>query len=211
MNQEAIRNVLEKKRYFDRVNSIDEHIKKYIGQISDTLFEETDGIFITYFIVSPNSKHPYYTIVTCSTSITDVTHDNDLEFCLSVPREWSFLDDTATLIQSKDSQKLFVVKLLGEIIKFNLNIKRLDVGHTITGSQDSPFPEFVSIMAHLPELFNKEFCVTICDTPSLIFGIYPLFEEEYQFKIKNNSDELMDLLNNNGAMVFDPNRKNVCI
>ena len=210
MNQDVVRDILEKRRYFERVDSIHEHITKYIGQVSDTLFEEIDGVFITYFIVSPNSEHPYYTIVTCSTSITDVTNDNDLEFCLSVPMEWSFLDNPAALIQSKDPQKLFVVRLLREVIKFNLNIKPLGVGHTITGSQDSPFPEFVSVMVHLPELFNEEFCFTESNTPSLILGIYPLFEEEYQFKIKNGSDELMDLLYN-GAMVFDPRRKNVCI
>lgn len=200
--------ILSKKNYYLKVDAFDAHLAKHMGDVLYSFFDLKGDFIITFFVIQDRNTN-ILSLVSCSESLINES-PSDLDLCISFdPKLDYFLD--SKWIKEGDSKKLYPLRLISEIVSFNLHNKEIGCGHTITTpsnsiyQKDNPFPQFKSFMIDVPMLFSERFGV-IEEYPSLILSVYPLLEKEYQYKKKFGSEKLGDLLYNANALVFDPDR-----
>lgn len=203
----------------EELQTILTHITRYFGVAARSLKTvDTTNNPISILYIPPTKERNYITLVTTGIgaykanvpeNIKELNMDR-IELVAYLPPEWD--------VDSEDIRFSWVARALqtlGTMIQFDDTW--LGLGHTISnGSPFAPDTEFNGVI--LDNITNVERSAIQCQLPNneivTFYQIIPIYEEEMVFKIKNNFEDLFNLLIQNVGISYkgpiNINRPNVC-
>lgn len=193
---------------------IEEHIKDYFGDFP-TVFHEivSPDIHCDICIVPPSKERNYYTLLTMGMGAHIMDIPNELseeelgraELLICLPPDWKV---------GENSEKWFwPISLLKNLARLPINCNTwLGWGHSVDHQQ--PFADSTELCGSLliyPE--NVEDGAEVCTLPNgenvNFFEVIPIYREEMDFKIDNDTKALLEKMRNVSHIV-DINRENTC-
>ena len=199
----------------DEMKALDNHIEKFFG-VFENVFHEiiSHDIHVDIVVIEPTPKRNYYVLVTMGMgakkmNVPDELKDLNLtraELLVCLPPDWK--------LDSLDDEKWYWplrwLKILARLpIEEN---SWLGFGHTIPNG--APFAEntsFGTILLGYPNLFGKKSMV--CKLPNgeevNFYQLIPLYNEEVEYKLKNNAEALLKLMGKKEFEFVKLDRKNV--
>ncbi|HEY2495257.1 MAG TPA: suppressor of fused domain protein [Paenibacillus sp.] len=204
------------------INSISEHVEKYIGEI-DGVYHEiiSDLVHIDILIVKPTEKRNYYTLVTCGMSNLPMTVPEGAEkfkfaeLIICLPSDWKVSDEAF-----KHEENYWPVYWLKKLTRFPHEYQTwLYLDHTIpNGDPAQPYAtntQFSGMMLTFPSIVEDANHFFTLDLPNgnevHFFNLMPLYTEEMNYKLKNGADALLAKLEKAGVdEKVDIKRRNVC-
>lgn len=204
----------------ESIEAISNHIEEHIGKV-DSVFHEiiSDLVHIDVHLVKPTKKQPFYTLVTSGMSDAPMTVPDGLEeyqyaeLMIRLPRDWNLSEEAF-----EDEDNFWPIRLLKMLARLPHEYDTwLGFGHTVpNGDPAEPYASSTKFscalilpMLNVPEEFNK---LEISEDKVINFwGVYPLYREETNHKLKKGTDSLIDLFEKHSVSeVIDIRRKNVC-
>ncbi len=192
-------------RYDQHSVAIDEHLAKYYEDDEVTVFHEIvslDFHLDVYFVQS--EQHNFNILLTAGMSsmammLQDGIEDPDqykfAELMLLLPKDIEFGN-----VQNQDSQNGWIVNILKQTARFPHHYDTwLGIGHSIQNDEDgSPYHEESKYMGAvvLPSVtFEDEFtALKVGDNLINIYSLFPIYQEELQYKIDNGYNDFLNLL-----------------
>lgn len=204
----------------DSIEAISNHIEEHIGKV-ESVFHEliSDLVHIDVHMVLPTKKRPFYTLVTSGMSDAPMTVPDGLEeyqyaeLAIRLPADWPLNQEAF-----EDESNYWPIRLLKMLARLPHEYDTwLGFGHTVpNGDPAEPYAPktkfscgLILPLLNVPEEFNK---LQIHEDKVINFwGVYPLYPEETDHKLKKGTDSLLDLFEKNSiSEVVDVRRKNVC-
>ena len=199
------------------IEAVGEHIEKHIGKIGTVFHEKvSSGIHVDIFIVVPTADRPFQYLITSGMSELPMNTPQEAkdgrfaELAMCLPASWSLNSDAF-----RDENNYWPIRLLKMLAHYpHENETWLYAGHSLKGS-GRPFGSNTKMTAALvryPSLVPREGHLITIDQNrhACLWGIVPLYEEEYDFKQRNGFVSLNDLLVEHGVTeLLDPVRINV--
>jgi hypothetical protein len=199
----------------EEMECIQKHIDTYFGH-SKSVFHEliSPDIHVDIIIVEPTEERNYYTLVTMGMGARRMNVPDELkgenleraEVLICLPPDWN--------IYSTEEEWYWPLRWLKIMARLPGNEDTwIGWGHTIPNGK--PFAgntQFNSILLLNPGAFNqKSFKCTMPDGSFVNFyQLIPLYEEELQFKLKNNTDILLSFLDKGCLEYIHIDRDNIC-
>jgi len=200
---------------------ITSHIRENIGEVSFVLEErESSLVHIGLHVVSPTENANFYTVVTSGMSdkpmavpaFAPVFKYAELLICL--PPWWPF-----TMEGLAKEETYWPIKLIKDLARYpHQHDTWLCYGHTVpNGDPPKPFAPNTRMSAAIlsvPLLFGQKLwrLTASPDKEINFFSVIPIYKEEREFAMSNESDDLLDLLNDNGVTeLLDIGRRNECL
>jgi hypothetical protein len=197
------------------------HIEKYIGPI-DHVFKEivSDELSIDILIVAPTPNRNFYTLITSGMSEFPMTVPEGAEeyqyteLMICLPPTWKLSDE-----DFQDERNYWPIRALKTMARFPHEYQTwLYMGHTLAnGNPAQAYSEdvgFKGMFVWVPDIEDKAGFFNLEMTDEKVVHFYtlvPLYEEELDYKIKNDEGGLLNKLNKIGVTdVVDPSRKNSC-
>lgn len=202
------------------LNEVDDYICKAIGKY-DNVFHEINSpdIHLDICMVPPTEDEPYHKLVTMgagaySMNIPEQWRKYSLdraEYIIYLPKDWN--------LQSSAETDYWPIKVLKDTARLPIWCNTwLSYGHTLQGDEEgkayAPNTGFNSVVLDFAENKNGDVRLTTTSGKTINFyEIIPLYPEELKFKMDNDAEKLLDLINGKGIQykVVDINRKNACI
>lgn len=204
-----------------KMDAITAHIEKYIGPI-DTVFHELISplVHIDIHVIYPKPERDFYTLITTGMSdlpmnIPSEEHKgwqfSELMICL--PKEWKIDNESI-----KNEDFYWPIRLMKFMARFPHEYKSwISFGHTIpNGNPSENFTDkvgFSGVLVDLPvTVSNINFPIVKIDdqTKIYIYALYPIFENEMDFKLEHGSDVLLNLFDEHGiSELLNTSRKSV--
>lgn len=198
----------------EELDAIEEHIEEYFGDFP-TIFHEivSPDIHCDIYIVPPTENRDYYTLITVGMGAhimelpegLDADEHGRAELMICLPKDWKIGDN---------SEKWFwPISLLKNLARLPINCDTwLGWGHSVDNRE--PFAEntrFCGSLLIYPE--DVESGADSCLLPNgdsvNFFELVPLYREEMQFKIDNDTHALLERMNGI-SHILDINRENCC-
>lgn len=208
-------------KYEQTLTLVKEHVEKNIGPVIEIAVDSSIKEHpISILVVAPTPQRNYYTLVTSGMSVLSmhdpfdqIEHYGELVVCL--PANW--MSSLASVIDSDaDAKKFWPIDLLIKLARYpHVNNTYINSGHTIPqGPENNPYPQFNRILIHFPIKLGEDFGVLPTKdarTAILFHGVYPIFADEFDYKKRHNSDDLLDYLIYQGvSLILDVDRKSTC-
>lgn len=190
---------------------IEEHIEKYFGKI-ESVFQEKDStdIKMKIFVIPPQKKKPFYTLVTSGFGAFLMNIPDDLksekleraELILCLPPGWKFNND--------DMDNYWPVHLLSLLSRLPMEENTwLGWGHTI--DYETPFSENCNFSGAILifSVFDDDsrICKFSDDDEVNFYQVLPLYPCEIEFKKINGAGSLLSKFNNDYPFIADIDRK----
>ncbi|PWJ33504.1 suppressor of fused domain protein [Sediminitomix flava] len=215
-------NFREKQQYQEHYELVEKHIEKYFKEANVRVFHEIPTLDIhldVYHIQSNNLQ--FDVLLTSGMSSIEMNVDEILEDSVSykfaelmvlIPKGIDFGD-----IYPSKTKNDWIISMIKQSAKFpHFYDTWIGMGHTLQADEGmipySVDTEYCGCIV-LPTVTLPEEFGTINSPNGVIniYGLFPMYKEELNYKIKNGFDSFMDLLiKNNGREVIDFNRKNFC-
>ncbi len=178
----------------------------------------SEGIFLDIYVIAPNKKRNYYTLVTSGLGAYPMNINENLEnkekynraeLVLFLPERWN--------IEDESNENFWPLNLLKYTAKIPLdNYTWIGSGHTIMHhSYIAPKTKLNSVI--LLNTLNKDDEIIVDKLPSgkhiNFYTVVPLYQEECDFKINNGIDPLMNLFDKANITyppIINLKRKNLC-
>ena len=210
------------------IKAISDHIERHIGR-TEAVFHEivSDLVHIDVHWVKPTGRFPFHTLVASGMSDRSMTVPEGLddhqyaELCILLPENWQIVGTSYSAMEEvfKNENNYWPVRWLKTIARFPHEYNTwVGYGHTIpNGENASPFARNTKLgcMILLPSLSlgSKFFSLKINKNKIInIYCLYPLYQEEMNFKLKNGTDALLDKFEEyNLTDIVDTDRENTCI
>lgn len=204
----------------DSIEAISNHIEEYIGPIDHVLHEiVSDLVHIDIHVVTPTKEVPFYSLITSGMSEAPMTVPEGMEefrfseLMIRLPPDWPL-----RRADLKDENHYWPIRLLKGLARLPHEYDTwLSFGHTVpNGDPAEPYASntklscgLVLTMLNVPEGFHE---LRISEDKVIHFyGVYPLYPEETEFKLKQGTDELIRRFEKHRISdVVDTRRKNVC-
>ncbi|MCH5204614.1 MAG: suppressor of fused domain protein [Oscillospiraceae bacterium] len=198
----------------EELDAIEEHIEEYFGDFP-TIFHEikSPDIHCDIYIVPPTENRDYYTLITVGMGahIMDIPEGLDAEelgraeLMVCLPKSWK--------IGESSPEWFWPISLLKNMARFPINCETwLGWGHSIDNKD--AFAANTSLCGALliyPE--DVESGADCCRLPNgdtvNFLELIPLYREEMDFKIDNDTHELLEKMNG-VSHIIDINRENSC-
>jgi len=218
----------ETRKYFESRNQfhgnpelVSEQLSKFYRDDEITVFHEVvslDFHLDVYFIKS--ERHKFNILLTSGMSLMEMNIEEGIksrdslkfaEVAMLIPKDF-----VIEQVQPGDGENDWIISMLKDTAKFpHYYDTWLTVGHTIQSTEDlSPYcshTKYVGVII-LP-LFTTEPGFNEIKTDDIVINIYnifPLYRNELEYKIKNGTDALFDLIRKaNPSEVFNNSRKNL--
>ena len=198
-------------------DSVEKHIAEHFGDFPNVYHElVSPDIHVDICLIPPRRDHDYYTLVTMGMG----AHEMDIpegagdtrrraEVLINLPRDWK-LDETSL----QDSRWYWPIRMLKDVARLPVSTGCwLGWGHTVGMDDGERYDESTSLCGCIllsPGVFGED--SYICELPDgdcvEFFQIIPLYAEELRYKIENDADALLDLINDDLLEVIDPQRLN---
>ncbi|MDR1902983.1 MAG: suppressor of fused domain protein [Treponema sp.] len=199
----------------EEMECIQSHIDTYFGA-SGSVFHElvSPDIHVDIVIIEPTEKRNYYVLVTMGMgahrmNVPDELKEENLaraEVLVCLPPDWN--------IESKEEEYYWPLRWLKIMARLPGNEDTwIGWGHTVPNGE--PFAKNTQLNTILllnPGAFRqKSFRCKMPDGSYVNFyQMIPLYEEEVQFKIKNNTDLLLSFLDKDCLEYVRIDRDNIC-
>lgn len=198
----------------DELEVVEEHIEEYFGEFP-TIFHEirSPDIHCDIYIVPPTEKRDYYTLITVGMGahvmdIPEGLEREDLgraELMICLPKNWK--------IGENSPEWFWPISLLKNLARLPIISQTwLGWGHSVDNKD--PFSSNTMLCGSL--LIYPEDVESGADTCRLPNGdtvnfleLVPLYREEMNFKIDNDTHELLERMNG-VSHIIDINRENTC-
>lgn len=198
----------------EEIDAIEDHIKEYYGDFP-TVFHEivSPDIHCDICIVPPSKERNYYTLLTMGMGahIMDIPKEladeeyGRAELLICLPPDWK--------VGENGEEWFWPISLLKNLARLPINCETwLGWGHSVDHQQ--PFSETTELCGSLliyPE--NVEDGAEVCTLPNgdnvNFFEVIPIYREEMDFKIDNDTKALLERMRNVSHIV-DIGRENTC-
>lgn len=204
----------------ENIEAISDHIEAHLGPIKMVFHElMSDMVHIDVHWVKPTKHRPWHTLVTsgmsdrCMTVPDPVREYERAELCVQLPREWKISEKAF-----EREEFYWPVRLLKMLARLPHEYETwLGTGHTIpNGDPAEPYAENTKLSGalilppvHAPDEFH---CLELKDgTPVWFYNVFPLYDEEMNFKLNKGLDALLDRFDKHDVSdIIDIERANIC-
>ncbi len=200
----------------DLIEAVTAHIEAHIGS-PDVVFHElvSEYVHVDIHIVEPTEARPWITLVTSGMSERPMPTPNGIgdqysraELTIALPPDWP--------IRSKEERHYWPIRILKSIAVLPHKYDSwVWLDHTIP-NDDPPKPYaddtgFCCGLLGVPRLADHDFVHMTHGEHSVTFlGVYPLFEDETNFKLNEGANALTERLEAAGVTeLLDPTRASV--
>lgn len=198
----------------EEIDAIEEHIKEYYGDFP-TVFHEivSPDIHCDICIVPPSKERNYYTLLTMGMGAHIMNIPKELaeeeygraELLICLPPDWK--------VGENSEEWFWPISLLKNLARLPINCDTwLGWGHSVDHQQ--PFAETTELCGSLliyPE--NVEDGADVCVLPNgdnvNFFEVIPIYREEMNLKIDNDTKALLERMQN-VSHVVNIERENTC-
>jgi tetratricopeptide (TPR) repeat protein len=198
----------------EELDALEDHIEKYFGPYRNVYHEiESPDIHVDIAVVEPRAERNYYTLVTMGMGAhrmktpPEMENQSRAEILVCLPPNWN-LDDL------EDERWYWPLRWLKILARLPLNEESwLGWGHTIPNGE--PFADNTKLCTVLllnPCCFDDKasFCTLPGGEKVNLYQMIPLYEEEAQFKIKNNAEIFLRFLDKSALEYINVDRENIC-
>ncbi len=211
--------VVHKKQYpevyeEEEIDILEEYIIERYGNFTNVFHEiVSPDIHVDIAIIPPRKENDYYTLITMGMGAHKMNVPSELskynleraELIINLPKDWD-------LQNTNDEIWYWPLRWLKILARLPIEQNTwLGFGHTVPSGE--PVAEDVSFNCMF--LIDDDSKVTVSKDKHINFyTIIPIYEEEMQFKFKNQAEGLLKLFEEKGISyppVVDKKRKNVCI
>jgi tetratricopeptide (TPR) repeat protein len=198
----------------EELDVLEAHIEKYFGPYRNVYHEiESPDIHVDIAVIEPTPQRNYYVLVTMGMGAhkmkapPDLENQDRAEVMVCLPPDWN-LDDL------DDEQWYWPLRWLKILARLPINENSwLGWGHTIPNGE--PFAgntRLCTVLLLNPGAFGEK--AAYCTLPNgervNFFQIVPLYEEEAQFKIRNNAQIFLRFLDKSALEYIRLDRENIC-
>jgi hypothetical protein len=200
----------------DLIEAVAAHIEAHIGE-PDLVFHQlvSEYVHVDIHIVNPSEERPWFTLVTSGMSERPMTTPDGIgaeysraELTMALPPDWP--------IQSKEERHYWPFRILQQIATLPHRFGSwVWTNHTIPNDDPpQPYAEdtgFCCALLGVPLLAADDFVhMTHGDHAVTFLGIYPLYEDETNFKLNDGAKALNERLSAAGVTeLLDPSRPSV--
>ena len=207
MDLAEIRDRIQKKEWRDEhLQLMDSHLSKFYTNSEISVMHEIfslDTLRIHVYMIN-SDKHPFNILLTSGMSSIEMNLDEDdqdrdklkfAELMVLVPKEMEFGSNLPS-----DSPDSWVMDMLKDTARFPHHYDTwLQTGHTVQAQYDlSPYSgqtEFAGVVVLPSFLFNSDFTkIKTSDSVINIYTLFPLYNNELEFKIANGYNALAKIL-----------------
>jgi tetratricopeptide (TPR) repeat protein len=212
-NTEKYHPVVYTEEEFDCIES---HIVKYFGDYNNVFHEvASPDIHVDIAVIEPNPDHDYYTLVTMGMGARPMNVPEEIqninlkraELMVCLPPDWNFED-------LDNDEWYWPMRWLKIIARLPLEEDTwVGWGHTIpNGGPFAKNTELSTIMLLNPGAYNRKSfeCKLPNGEPVNFYQMVPLYDEETEFKIKNNAEILLDFMDSECLEYVRIKRENLC-
>lgn len=198
----------------EEMDAVEEHIKEYFGEFPTVYHEiHSPDIHVDICIVPPTSERNYYTLITMGMGAHNMNIPEDLdpkkygraELLICLPPDWR--------VGESDEEWFWPITLLKNLARLPINCETwLGWGHSVDNQQTfSRGTELCgSVLIHPEDVADG---ADSCELPNgdtvSFFEVIPVYREEMSFKIDNDTETLLGLMNG-VSHVTDISRPNCC-
>lgn len=198
----------------EEMESIEEHISKYFGEF-ESVFHEiiSPDIHVDICMIPPTADRNYHTLVTMGMGAHLMNVPEELaeyrleraELAICLPSDWE--------LQSEEERWYWPIRLLKVLARLPISEDTwLGWGHSIDNGDC--FDESTQLCAAMligPVDFEED--ANICKLPDgnevNFYQVIPIYEEEMQFKMDHDAEELLNRMDD-GVLIVNPIRRNYC-
>jgi tetratricopeptide (TPR) repeat protein len=196
-------------------NCVEAHIEKYFGKYNKVFHEVVSpDIHVDIAVIEPCGDHNYYTLVTMGMGAWSMNVPEELkqlnvdraELMICLPPDWQF-DDL------ENEEWYWPLRWLKILARLPIEEDTwLGWGHTIPKGE--PFAQNTGLSTILllnPGAFDRKSFT--CRLPGGLVNFYqmvPLYKEETEFKVKNNTEILLNFLDAEQLEYVHLDRENIC-
>ncbi|MCP1224867.1 DUF2185 domain-containing protein [Sebaldella sp. S0638] len=198
----------------NEIDILENHIGEFFGEFSNVFHEMiSPDIHVDIAIIPPDEKRDFYTLVTMGMGAYIMNVPDGLkgyrleraELMVTLPSDWE--------VQNTDEKWYWPVRWLKILARFPLEENTwLGWGHTIPNGE--PFAENTGLSGILllnPYSENEKAGSLSLPNGDIVnfYQMFPLYNEEMEFKRENNAEVLLDLFGDDFDHVVDINRENI--
>ncbi len=202
----------------EEIEAFESYIEEKFGKFDVVMHEVfSPDIHVDIIVVPPNEKSNYYKLITRGMGAYKMNVPEELseykleraELVLYLPPDWN--------INSDNEDDYWPIRCLKSLTRLPIEYNTwLGCRHTVsTDEENTPYAdntEFSSVI--LFDALDDEFKSLVFkmnDTEDINFyQLFFLYKEEIDFIREYNSDDFIDLLDDNVTPVLDNNRENCC-
>lgn len=204
----------------ETITEIDRHVERYVGHVNAVFHEiVSDLVHLDIHWVEPTPERNYHTLITSGMSDRPMNVPEDAgefrfaELLVCLPPEWPISEKAF-----EDENNYWPIRWLKMLGRFPHEYETwLGPGHTVpNGDPAEPFADntkFCCWMTSAPMLFDEAFCTLPISPDKVIhfYGLYALYKQEMEYKLRNGADSLLDALSRVAqGELLDLGRKNAC-
>lgn len=206
-------------RFLYSVKELDEYesfIQKNFGDYQSVLHEIfSPDIHLDVILVPPTDGAPFRKLITMGMgayrmNVPEQFAEYELEhseLIIYLPPDWK--------IDSPDEKDYWPIRMLKSIARLPIDCDTwLAHGHTVHGNaEQSPFAENIGfnsfiLLNGLNLDFNRLDLRLSSGKKINFYQLFPLYQEELDYKLSHSSDELLELLDDDLDYIIDVSRKN---
>ena len=198
----------------NEIDILENHIGEFFGEFYNVFHEMiSPDIHVDIAIIPPDEKRDFYTLVTMGMGAYKMNVPDSLkgyrleraELMVTLPSDWE--------VQNTDEKWYWPIRWLKILARFPLEENTwLGWGHTIPNGE--PFAEntgFSGILLLNPYPENEKAGSMSLPNGDIVnfYQMFPLYDEEMEFKRENSAEVLLDLFGDEFDHVADINRENI--
>jgi hypothetical protein len=203
--KDIIEKFQHKKQYSEHAEAIDNHLSKFFDEEDITVFHEMlsmDFHLDVYFIKPKESN--FNILLTCGMSAYEMMVPEDIEdredllfaeLMILIPKNIEFSE-----VYTGQKKNDWLIAMLKYTARFPHHYDTfLAVGHTIQATADlepySDETDFVACIVLPSVTFEEDFTEFMYGENKInIYGLFPLYKNELEYKVKNGYSKFVDLL-----------------
>jgi hypothetical protein len=205
-------------------NKVSAYIEQQYGEYENVMHEiVSPDIHCDIVIVEPTEDQPYYKLITMGAGAYQMNVPKSLkgevydraEYVIFLPKDWN--------IESDDEEFYWPIGMLKTIARLPIYLENwLGSGHTAQYEDHVPFSETAGYNSCvlLPSIgmgkkHVKPLKLGFWGKKIAFYQIFPLYQEELDFKLAHSLDELLDKMDmgdnyTDENLIIDIHRKNSC-
>ena len=205
-------------------NKVSAYIEQQYGEYENVMHEKVSlDIHCDIVLVEPTEDQPYYKLITMGAGAYRMNVPKSLkgevydraEYVIFLPKDWN--------IESDDEEFYWPIRMLKTIARLPIYLENwLGSGHTAQYEDHVPFSETAGYNSCvlLPSIgmekqYVKPLKLGFWSKKIAFYQIFPLYQEELDFKLAHSLDELLDKMDmgdnyTDENLIIDIHRKNSC-
>jgi hypothetical protein len=208
----------------NEMNKVSAYIEQQYGECKGVMHEKVSlDIHCDIVLVEPTEDQPYYKLITMGAGAYQMNVPKSLkgevydraEYVIFLPKDWN--------IESDDEEFYWPIGMLKTIARLPIYLENwLGSGHTAQYEDHVPFSETAGYNSCvlLPSIgmgkkHVKPLKLGFWGKKIAFYQIFPLYQEELDFKLAHSLDELLDKMDmgdnyTDESLIIDIHRKNSC-